>query len=235
MVVPRSTYGARFRVKGTAQYVEPVAMDLGGGTFVAPEATPYDVAGGTGRRSRTWRVGGWGPNAAIIYSLNELRRKSRDQARKTPYAGAAIDKLTSNIVGTGIVPRSTAARPTAGLSKARAKQVKQEDAAFRAAVQALWLEWTDRADSVGAHDFYGLQALAVRGMVEGGETFTRLRTRLLSDGLPVPLQLQVLEGEHLAYLSAGNDNFACPVNKLGRPRAALFLIGAASRPLRSSQ
>ncbi|WFS07770.1 phage portal protein [Methylobacterium sp. 391_Methyba4] len=200
MVAQRSAYGARFRVKGTAQYVEPVALDLTPGAFAAPESAPYDVAGGLGRRSRTWRTGGWGPNAAIVYSLDELRRKSRDQARKTPYAGAAIDKLTSNIVGTGIVPRSTAARPTAGLSKARAKQVKQEDAAFRAAVQALWLEWTDQADSVGAHDFYGLQALAVRGMVEGGETFTRLRTRLLSDGLPVPLQLQVLEGEHCPHL-----------------------------------
>ena len=193
------THGARFRVKGTGQYVEPVALDLDGG-FGPGEAPAYDIANGQGRRSRTWRVGSYGPNSAIIYALDELRRKSRDQARRNAYAGSAVDRLTSNIVGAGIMPRSMAARSTGELSKARAKQVKAEDAAFRAAVQTLWLEWSDQADSVGAHDFYGLQALAVRGMIEGGETFTRLRTRLPSDGLPVPLQLQILEGEHCPHL-----------------------------------
>jgi lambda family phage portal protein len=187
-------------VKGTAQYVDPVAMDLDGRSPGTVETAPFDVANGLGRRSRTWRVGSWGPNAAITYALDELRRKSRDQVRRNPYAGAAVNKLTSNIVGTGIVPRSMAARPTGHLSKAEAKRVKKEDAEYRAAAQSLWLEWTDVADSVGAHDFYGLQNLAARGMVEGGETFTRLRTRLLSDGLPVPLQLQVLEGEHCPHL-----------------------------------
>lgn len=198
MVDTASPHGARFRIKGTGQYIEPVALDLDGGPAGLGEITPYDVANGQGRRSRTWRVGGWGPNTAIVWALDELRRKSRDQARRNPYAGAAIDKLTSNIVGTGIMPRSMAARSTGNLSKAETKRVKKEDADYRAAVQTLWLEWTDQADSVGAHDFYGLQALAIRGMVEGGETFTRLRTRRPEDGLPVPLQLQVMEANTLS-------------------------------------
>ncbi|MCJ2009797.1 phage portal protein [Methylobacterium sp. J-092] len=174
--------------------------DLDGAGVVAAETPAYDVAGGTGRRSRGWRVGSFGPNTAITYSLDELRRKSRDQTRKNPLAGAAVDKLVSNIVGTGVSPRSTAARSTVGMSKARTKKVQQEDAAFRAEIQRLHLAWTDEADSTGAHDYFGLQALAVRGMVEGGETFTRLRTRLLSDGLTVPLQLQLLEGDHCPHL-----------------------------------
>lgn len=206
MVGTSRAHGARFRVKGTAQYVEPFAVSLDSGVGGEVEAAPYDVANGTGRRSRTWRVGNYGPNAAIVYALDELRRKSRDQARRNPYAASAVDRLTSNIVGTGIVPRSMAARSTGDLSKPRAKQVKKEDAAYRARVQSLWLEWTDQADSVGAHDFYGLLAIAVRGMIEGGETFTRLRTRLLSDGLAVPLQLQVLEGEHSTHLSVISVN-----------------------------
>lgn len=205
MVAQRSAYGARFRVKGTGQYVEPVALDLGGG-FGSGEAPAYDVANGNGRRSQTWRVGSYGPNTAIVWALDELRRKSRDQARRNPYAGAAVDKLTSNMIGTRIVPRSLAARPTIDLSADEAERVKKEDAAFRAKVQALWLEWTDVADSVGAFDFYGLQMMAARGMVEGGETFTRLRTRLLTDGLPVPLQLQVLEGEHCPHLKTDATN-----------------------------
>lgn len=182
-------------------------MDLSGENVgVAPESQPYDVANGAGRRSRSWRVGSYGPNSAIVYALDELRRKSRDQARKNPYAGAAVDRLVTNIVGTGIVPRSTAARSYEGLTKPQAKKRKAEDAAFRAQIQKLFLAWTDEADSIGAHDFYGLTALAVRGMVEGGETFTRLRTRRPEDGLTVPLQLQLLEGDHCPHLKTNATN-----------------------------
>ncbi|MFE1601621.1 phage portal protein [Methylobacterium sp. ID0610] len=200
-------------------------MDLDGEAGGALEAPAYDVAGGRGRRSRSWRVGNYGPNSAITYALDELRRKSRDQSRRNPYAGAAVDRLVSNIIGTGIVPRSTAARSTDGLDEEQAARIKAEDAAFRARVQALWLEWTDVADSIGAHDFYGLQAIAVRGMVEGGDSFTRLRTRLLTDGLPVPLQLQVLEGDHCPHLKtepSNNIRQGIRYNAIGR-RQSYFL------------
>lgn len=199
-------FRTRVRVKGTGELVASMAAaDLTGGAG-ATETTPYEVAGGSGRRSRSWRVGSWGPNAAITYALDELRRKSRDLSRKNAFAGAAVDRLVDNIVGTGIVPRSIAARSVEGLSEEQAKRVKQEDAAFRAGLQSLFLGWTDEADSVGALDFYGLQAMAVTGMVEGGESFTRLRTRLLSDGLTVPLQLQVLEGDHCDHLKTDAAN-----------------------------
>ena len=198
------TFRTRLRVKGTGEIVEPMALDLAGGT--GPAATPYEVAGGTGRRSRSWRVGSWGPNASLTYALDELRRKSRDLGRKNAFAGATVDKLVDNVIGTGIVPRSTAARSVAGLSEEQAKQVRQEDAAFRAGLQSLFLAWTDEADATGALDFYGLQAIAVTGMVEGGESFTRLRTRLLTDGLTVPLQLQVLEGDHCDHLKTDGTN-----------------------------
>ena len=49
----------------------------------------------------------------------------------------------------------------------------------------------------GQTDFYGLQALACRAMLEGGECLIRLRPRRPEDGLAVPLQLQLLEPEHL--------------------------------------
>ncbi|WP_419952526.1 phage portal protein [Methylobacterium sp.] len=182
----------------------PLAIDLSGdGLGGRTDATPYTAAGGTGRRSRSWRVGSYGPNIAITYSLDELRNKSRDQVRKNPYAGAAKDKLVSNLVGVGIVPRSVAARATEGLDEDEAKRIKAEDSAFRAELQRLWLAWTDEADATGTLDFYGLQALAAAGMVEGGESFTRLRTRLLTDGMIVPLQLQVMEGDHCPHLKTG--------------------------------
>ena len=183
-----------------------VSGHLSGG--VAPEAGSYDAAGGSGRRSRAWRVGSFGPNAALTYALDELRRKSRDQTRKNPHARSIVDRMVSNLVGTGIKPQSIARIDTTGMTKAKAKAADKRAEEFRAAVASLFWDWVDEADSTGAHDFYGLQAIAARGMVEGGETFIRLRSRRLSDGLVVPLQLQVIEGDHCDHLK--ND----PTNRI---------------------
>jgi hypothetical protein len=71
------------------------------------------------------------------------------------------------------------------------------DVVLRERLQALFRDWTEEADAAGLTDFYGLQALACRAMLEGGEALVRLRHRRIEDGLVVPLQLQVLEPEHL--------------------------------------
>ncbi len=201
----------RFRLKGTSEYITPLAStDISGMPAGAGlDLRPYDIAGGTGRRSRSWVVGSYGPNTAVNYGLDELRRKSRDQIRKNPYAAAASDKLVSNIVGTGIVPKSTAPDP-----------------AFRQQVADLWLRWTDQADSTGALDFYGLQALAVRGMVDAGESFVRLRTRRVEDRLLVPLQLQLIEGDQCPHLRtdvAQNIRSGIRYNAIGQRAAYLML------------
>src|SRR5205814_1031408 len=49
----------------------------------------------------------------------------------------------------------------------------------------------------GTLDFYGLEAQVAGAMVAGGECFVRRRVRLKSDGLSVPLQLQVLEPDYV--------------------------------------
>lgn len=74
-------------------------------------------------------------------------------------------------------------------------------------------------------DFYGLQALACRAMFDGGECLIRLRPRRPEDGLTVPLQLQLLEPEHLPItlnrnLSSGNQVHAgIEFDALGRRMA----------------
>lgn len=66
-------------------------------------------------------------------------------------------------------------------------------------------------------------------MIEGGECFVRLRTRKREDGLCVPLQLQVLESEHLDNKSnqtLGNGNVirnGIEFNRLGQ-REAYYLF-----------
>ena len=77
-----------------------------------------------------------------------------------------------------------------------------EEASTKEALQKLWLDWTDEADSEGLTDFYGLQRRAAREVFLAGEVFFRLRPRRVSDGLTVPLQLQMLPSEMLPF----NDN-----------------------------
>ena len=63
--------------------------------------------------------------------------------------------------------------------------------------------WSQRCTSDGIADFYGLQYIACREMIEGGDVFARRRWRsepiagVQSKDKIVPLQIQLLEAEFL--------------------------------------
>jgi lambda family phage portal protein len=137
----------------------------------------YESAAQT-RRTRGWNAPTTSPNTALLYSITTLRDRSRSAVRNNGYGKGAIDHLVTNIIGTGIKPMSQATDP-----------------ALRRQIQELFTRWTDESDADGLLDFYGQQAQAVRGWLTGGETYTRLRPRFVSDGLSVPLQLQNIEPE----------------------------------------
>ena len=152
----------------------------------------YEAGSSGTRRTVGWRAPTSSPNAAILYNLTTLRDRSRAASRNDGYAKGAIDKLVTNIIGTGIKPLS-----------------KAEDPEFRKAIHALWLRWTDESDADGLLDWCGQQAQAVRGWLEGGEVFIRLRPRMPKDELSVPLQVQVIEPElcpHTHTTAAPNGN-----------------------------
>ncbi len=144
-------------------------------------SSPYE-AGAYTRRTRGWNAPTTSANQAILASLSTLRDRSRAATRNDGYAKGVIDKLVSNIIGTGIKPLSQA-----------------EDPKFRRDIQALWLRWTYESDADGLLDFEGQQGQAVRTWLEAGEAFGRIRLRLPADGLSVPLQVQVLEPELCPY------------------------------------
>jgi lambda family phage portal protein len=143
-------------------------------------SNPLHEAAGAGRRSFAWLPSNPGAVAAMTATQTELRTKSRDLVRRNAWANAALESYVANAIGTGIKPQSLVT-----------------DAPLRERIQALWRDWTLDADAAGLTDFYGLQALATRTMLEGGEALIRIRYRRPEDGLAVALQLQVLEPEHL--------------------------------------
>lgn len=141
----------------------------------------YDAAQG-GRLSEGWQSGKRSADAEIAVAGGMLRDRSRDLVRNNPLAAQAVQVLVNNIVGPGIRPRAKSG------SKARDKKVDK-----------LFEDWSARSDAHGHTDFYGLQALAVREMIEGGDLFAikrplaRSRRRRGS----VPLEIELFEAEHL--------------------------------------
>lgn len=133
----------------------------------------YDAAKPSRLRSG-WGSRGTSADAELSLAGAALRDNMRDLVRNNHHASAAISNIVAHAVGPGIVPR--------------AKDPK---------VNALFAEWSKRCDADGHLDFYGLQALAVRGMLESGDGLARRRRRLAKDGLPVPLQIQVIEADHI--------------------------------------
>ncbi len=139
----------------------------------------YEAAAST-RRTTGWSPSTGDINTLVFRNADTLRSRSRDMVRRNPWATNALDAFVGNAIGAGIKPQS-----------------QHPEESVREQIQALWLRWTDEADAAGLTDFYGLQAVACRSVMEAGECFIRLRPRLPKDGLSVPLQLQVLEAEHL--------------------------------------
>ncbi|MCL2076347.1 MAG: phage portal protein [Betaproteobacteria bacterium] len=146
-------------------------------SIFAPKRPKANYEGaGAGRRSRSWRVGGGGPDS--LGDLGSLINRSRAAVRNDPYGASVINGLVSNTIGTGITPKPM-----------------HEDENIRKALLLLWDDWADEADVDGRTDFYGLQALIARAVYTDGECFVRVCPVDAKQGAAVPLQLQVLEAE----------------------------------------
>jgi lambda family phage portal protein len=152
----------------------------------------YEAAGG-GRRTQGWRRSSGDANVIIGPALSRLRENARDLVRNNPYAESALATIADHAVGFGIVGKPTS------LDK------RTQDA---------WNAWADSTacDADGRHDFYGLQKLVMRTVVQDGEVLIRRRVRRIEDRLPLPMQLQVLEADFLDTLK---DTSSLPT---GQPR-----------------
>jgi lambda family phage portal protein len=126
----------------------------------------------TGRRTQGWYRVATDANTAIGPSLAKLRDAARDLVRNNPYAESALSTIVDHAVGWGIVAS------------------EKHDA---------WTRWANSTacDADGRNDLAGLEKLVMRTVVESGECLVRRRWRRLEDGLPLPIQLQILEPDFL--------------------------------------
>lgn len=189
---------------------------------------PLSVIGGMFRRKASFgeleagrmarRLSNWVPSRAHVNTLigasgKTVVARARYLCRNNGYAAGAVDCFAGNLIGVGI-------QPSWKLDETRAAQ--------KASIQAAFTAWTDECDAEGVTDLYGLQRRIGRELFIAGECFVRRRPRRISDGLSVPLQLELLPSEQLPsernlYLDNGNRvRQGIEFDKIGRRVAYHF-------------
>ena len=136
-------------------------------------------------RTDGWKVrrAGASANADHAADATELRVRARSLVQNVPYIARGLQAKVSAAVGTGIEPRC--------------------DGEGAERLNELWERWVKVADADAVFDLYGLQAAAYRAMEQDGEVLIRRRRRKVSDGLAVPLQMQLLE---IDWLDSGKNS-----------------------------
>lgn len=134
----------------------------------------------TETRFGEWGLSGAGPNASINSSIGSLRKRARFLCNNNPLAKGGLDSYVSNLVGTDI-------SPTWELDNSEQKEELQQ----------LWADSQQELDYYGVSDFYGQEDIAARALIQDGECLGRFHDVDPREGLLVPLQVQLLEADHL--------------------------------------
>lgn len=167
----------------------------------------------------TWDAAGAGRHAAWAGSNtphdalsglvgDRIRARARDLGRNDPLAVTALRKLPLAVASTGITPRANTG-----------------DKTLDADINAVWDEWERSAPVDSYLGLHGWQVQAIREWLRGGAVLVRARQRRMSDGLPVPLQLEMLTADyldtnHTTQLPNGNRVVGgVEIDVLGRPAA----------------
>lgn len=169
------------RPPAPAVKVDIGAVAKGAAANVLDAKAQYD-AGGTGRRMRGWTPPTAGPNRAIV-SVQRIRDRARDSVRNDWTGASGVQHWTTNLIGTGIVPRFKRITEPA-------KKILYTD---------MFKTWTKTSDSDCVLDFFGQQTLATRSWLESGELFARMRI-IKAGKQPIPLRIQLLEADYIPML-----------------------------------
>jgi len=99
--------------------------------------------------------GGW--------ELSRLRERARDLNRNDPLSSGATDTLGHNIVGKGLKPQSRLRAEYLPVDEEKARSLQRQ-------AELIWNTWAPLADSGNRLDFDEIQFVALRKIIEDGET-----------------------------------------------------------------
>ncbi len=172
----------------------------------------FDGASKTSRFSQ-WKRPSTSADSALIMNLPLLRNSSRDLTRNNPWAEKALSVIENNTIGTGIIG-----------------QITHKNERTQLALQEKWTEWTttNAIDAEDRLDLVAIEGLIIRAIAESGEVIIRRRFRRSNSSYPIPVQIQVLEPDHLdsskdtALANGGEIKNGIEFNKQGK-RVAYWL------------
>lgn len=171
------------------------------------------------RLNNDWNPRGASPDESILADLPYLRNRSRDLVRNNPYAAGAVDTVATNVIGSGLRPQSRIPYADIGIPKAAAET-------FQKQMEFVWQQWIPYADSANKLDFYDIEFLITRQILENGEV---LALPLMVDdpvGRPLSTAIDIIEADRLATPPGmtGNKNIRSGVEIGSRGQPVAYWI-----------
>jgi len=141
------------------------------------------------RLRSSWIPGGGSADSDLLPELKDIRERSRDLNRNDAHASGITSTMTTNVVGSGIRPQSRIDKESLGMDESTASTF-QKDA------ERVWKKWTSYADAGNRMDFYEIQELVDRQILENGEAII-IPMMLQDPDRPYSLALQIIESDRL--------------------------------------
>jgi lambda family phage portal protein len=117
-----------------------------------------------------WQWWGGSPDDDITDHLDVVRQRCRDLALNAPVVAGMLNTITTNVVGRGLIPEPTPDTEILGMDKDEAKTWKKTVLRYWEAFVAE----SQECDVRRRDNFYELQALVFRSMLESGDVFVTL-------------------------------------------------------------
>ena len=167
-----------------ASMIRDTVSGLGGGAWESTRPTNKNLIG--------WDLSAGSANADTLPYADDLRYQSRDLYRNNPLAGGALRTLSTNVVGTGLLPQSMIDTKILGLSDDAANEWQSDAERYF----FLWAA-SQNADIRRTLNFWQMQDLVFLTALMSGDAFTIRRFKERSGSL-FGVCLQVVEGDRCA-------------------------------------
>jgi lambda family phage portal protein len=162
------------------------------------------LSGYLGARRDRVATAGWStasngsPQNDVIVDIVDLRQRCADLERNAPVAAAIVNTNAEYVVGTGLAAVPTLEAAVLGLSEAQAS-------AWQDNTRRRFEAWADSKDCDFARfqNFYGLQDLALRGVLVRGDIFAL--TPMADRGAGPRLTLQMVEADLVSNPGGRSD------------------------------
>lgn len=189
------------------------AMKLADGTSRTGESEARFISGGRmfegaqwdRLRGDSWLVSQLSLNSGMEWDLKNLRDRSNDLCRSSPYALGMVESHVVDTIGSSLSPKPRI--PTLGpITKEQAKQWKQQ-------LEWLFYRWAPSAAYDG-DDFLNTMRLADRCWQRDGDVLIIFRDQGSVDK-PIPLALEVIESDRIetAPIKLGDPNVRLGVER----------------------